>query len=120
MNTLRNTVKIIGHLGVDPEIIEYAPDSSLARFSVATNSSYKTKGGEWKEQTTWHNIVAWGTKAEWCKKQLKKGSKIILKGKLRNNTYETKAGEKRSKIEIALQQFLVLNSRSQGEKTQEQ
>ncbi len=118
MNTLRNTVKVIGYLGIDPEIITYAPNSSLARFRVATNASYKTKEGEWTEKTTWHNIVAWGSKANQCKKQLKKGSKIILKGKLRNNIYEDKAGEKRSKTEIALQQFIVLNRKTQNEKSE--
>ena len=117
MNTSRNTVKLVGNLGSDPEFIEFGNDNSLARFRVATDESYKSKEGEWLNKTTWHNIVAWGPRAKRCKEQLKKGSKIILKGKLRNDNYETKEGEKRSKTEISLQQFMLLNREKSTEKS---
>ena len=55
-----NKVILLGTLGKDPEL-KYTPQGTpVAKFSMATNSSYKDKqSGEWKEQTEWHNIVAW-------------------------------------------------------------
>lgn len=118
MNTLHNTVKLIGNLGTDPELIEFDKTKTLARFRVATDESYKSKEGEWVNKTTWHNIVAWGPNAVRCKEQLKKGSKIILNGKLRNDIYETKQGEKRSKTEVSLRQFMLLNREKNNEKAE--
>jgi len=109
MNTLRNTVSLIGRLGADPAITQFGDKNSLARFSVATNEAYKDKKGEWVENTTWHNVVAWGKTAELCKQLLKKGSEIVLEGKLVNDSYETKEGEKRYKTEVTMREFMVLN-----------
>ncbi len=109
MNTLRNTVSLIGNLGQDPAITEFGDNNKVARFSVATNESFKGKDGEWVTDTTWHNIVAWGKTAELCQNLLKKGSEIAIEGKLVNDSYETKEGEKRYKTEISLREFLLLN-----------
>lgn len=116
MNTLRNTVSLIGNLGKDPVITQFGKDNSVARFSVATNESYKDKNGEWATNTTWHNIVAWGKSAELCGQLLKKGSEVALEGKLVTNSYETKEGEKRFNTEISLREFIVIN-KSQGQAT---
>jgi len=109
MNTLRNTVSLIGNLGKDPVITQFGKDNSVARFSVATNESYKDKNGEWVTNTTWHNIVAWGKTAELCGQLLSKGSEVALEGKLVTNSYETKEGEKRFNTEISLREFIVIN-----------
>ncbi|MDX1653295.1 MAG: single-stranded DNA-binding protein [Brumimicrobium sp.] len=109
MNTLRNTVSLIGNLGKDPEFKTIDGGNSLARFSVATNESYKDKKGEWVVNTQWHNIVAWGKNAELCSKLLKKGAEVVLEGKLVSDSYLTKDGEKRYKTEINLREFMVLN-----------
>ena len=59
-----NKVILIGNLGKDPEV-KYTPSGvPVAKFSIATNESYKDKGGEWQERTEWHNIVAWQRLAE--------------------------------------------------------
>lgn len=109
MNNLRNTVSLIGNLGADPAITQFGDNNSVARFSVATKESYKDKKGDWVNNTTWHNIVAWGKSAELSEQLLKKGSEIILEGKLVNDSYETKEGEKRYKTEISMREFMVLN-----------
>src|SRR5690554_5014610 len=116
MNTLRNTVSLIGNLGGDPVITQFGDQNSLARFSVATTESYKDKKGEWVKNTTWHNIVAWGKTSELCAKLLKKGTEIVLEGKLVNDSYETKEGEKRYKTEITLREFMVLNRDKDADK----
>lgn len=109
MNNLRNTVSLIGRLGQDPAITQFGDKNSVARFSVATNDPYKDKKGEWVSNTTWHNIVAWGKTAELCEKLLKKGSEVVLEGKLVNDSYETKEGDTRYKTEISMREFMVLN-----------
>jgi len=109
MNTLRNTVSLIGNLGADPVITNFGDQKSVARFRVATNESYKDKKGEWITNTTWHNVVAWDKTASLCEQLLKKGSEIVLEGKLVNDSYETKEGEKRFKTEISMREFMLLN-----------
>jgi single-strand DNA-binding protein len=117
MNNLRNTVSLIGNLGADPAITQFGDKNSVARFSLATHESYKDKKGEWVDNTTWHNVVAWGKAAELCEKLLKKGSEVVLEGKLVNDSYETKEGEKRYKTEISMREFMVLNRDKDEAKT---
>ena len=57
MNTLRNKVQLIGNLGNDPEIITMDSGKKLAKFSVATNESYKNAQGERVTDTQWQNVV---------------------------------------------------------------
>jgi single-strand DNA-binding protein len=109
MNTLKNTVSLIGNLGGDPEFKTLEGGNVLARFSVATNESYKDKKGEWVTTTQWHNVVAWGKTAELSNKLLKKGAEVALEGKLVNDAYTTKEGDKRYKTEVNLREFMVLN-----------
>ena len=75
MQTLRNNVQLIGNLGQDPEIINLESGKKLAKFSLATNESYKDKNGGKVEQTYWHNIVAWGKTAEMSKTTSQKARK---------------------------------------------
>ena len=118
MNTLRNTVSLIGNLGGDPEFKTLEGGNALARFRVATNESYKDKKGEWVTTTQWHNVVAWGKTAELSNKLLKKGAEVVLEGKLQNDEYTTKEGEKRYKTEVNLREFMLLN-REKDEKSKE-
>ena len=60
MNKLRNSVQLIGRLGIDPEVKNLDSGKTLTKFSLATSDSYKNSAGEKVEDTQWHNIVAWG------------------------------------------------------------
>ena len=64
MNALKNKVKLIGRLGVEPELVKFETGRTLARFTLATNENYKDKKGEWHELTQWHTINAWGKLAD--------------------------------------------------------
>jgi len=77
MNSLRNKVQLMGHLGADVELKTLDNGNSVARLSVATNEYYKNKAGEKVTDTTWHNVVAWGKTAELVNQLLKKGSEKI-------------------------------------------
>ncbi|XOV66513.1 MAG: single-stranded DNA-binding protein [Fluviicola sp.] len=108
MNALRNKVSLIGRLGAQPELVTFESGRTLARFSIATNESYKDKSGEWKDQTQWHNVVAWGKTANLVGKILNKGQEVIVQGRIVNKSYETKSGEKRFSTEIEMNEFLAL------------
>ncbi|MEM6865848.1 MAG: single-stranded DNA-binding protein [Bacteroidota bacterium] len=108
MNALKNKVQLIGNLGNDPEIIAMENGSKLAKFSMATNESYKNASGERVTETQWHNIVAWGKTAEIAENYLVKGKEIAIEGKLTSRSYETKDGDKRYITEIRCTELLML------------
>lgn len=112
MNGLRNKVSLIGRLGAQPEVVTLDSGQTFARFTIATNESYKGKDGTWKENTQWHNLKAWGKTAENVSKVLKKGLEIVIEGKIVNENYETKKGEKRYGTSIEVNEFLILSPKS--------
>lgn len=105
MNTLKNTVRLIGNLGHDPEVREIAKGRRVARMSVATHESYRNNNGEVVTDTQWHTVVAWGNTADMVKRLLRKGSPISLEGKLVHRTYAGKDGVKRSVTEVVMNDF---------------
>jgi single-strand DNA-binding protein len=107
MNTLRNKVQLIGNLGNDPEIINLESGKMLAKFSIATNESYKNAKGEKITDTQWHNIVAWGKTAEIVEKYVTKGKEIAIEGKLTNCSWDDKDGNKRYTTEIVCSELLM-------------
>ncbi len=110
MKSLRNSVQLIGRLGKDPEVKEFG-DKKKAAFSIATTDSYKNQNGEKVEDTQWHNIVIWGNLADVAGKYLKKGSEVVVEGKLIHRIYETDKGEKRYITEINVNDLLMLGGK---------
>lgn len=108
MTTLRNKVQLIGNLGNDPEIINLESGKTLAKFSIATNESYKNAKGEKITDTQWHNVVAWGQTAKIVENYLTKGKEVAVEGKLTSRSYETKEGEKRYITEIVCNELVML------------
>ena len=111
MNTLRNKVQLIGNLGNNPEIITLDSGKKLAKFSIATNESYKNAQGEKIKDTQWHNVVAWNKTAEIIEKYLEKGNEVAIEGKLTSRSYETSEGEKRYITEVVCNELLMLGSK---------
>ena len=73
---------IVGNLGRDPEM-RYTPSGqAVTNFNVATNRKYTTSDGNKVEETTWFRISTWGKTAEVCNQYLKKGSKVLVEGRL--------------------------------------
>ncbi|MAZ26970.1 MAG: single-stranded DNA-binding protein [Cytophagaceae bacterium] len=108
MSTLRNKVQLIGNLGNDPEIVNLDSGKKLAKFSIATNETYKNNKGERVTDTQWHNVVAWGKTAEIVESYVTKGKEIAIEGKLTSRSYETKNGEKRWVTEVICNELLML------------
>jgi len=116
MNTLRNSVKLIGRLGQDPEVKTLDKGNKFAKFSLATSDSFTGKKRSKKEQTQWHNIVVFGNLAGNCEKYLKKGKEIAVDGRLTYRTWEDKNGTKHISSEIVANDFLFVGSNSDSKK----
>lgn len=110
MTTLKNNVQLIGRLGNTPELRTFESGKKMTSFSLATNETYHNNSGEKVTDTQWHNIVAWGKKAELVGDYLKKGSEIAVQGKLVNRKYE-KDGVTKYVTEINLNEMLMLDKK---------
>lgn len=108
MNALRNRVQLIGRLGQNPEVKTLESGKMLATFSIATSDYHKNEKGERIEETQWHNIIAWGPKAEFVSKYLQKGKEVALEGKLMHRSYENSNGDKRYITEINLNEIVLI------------
>lgn len=109
MNALRNKVQLIGRLGQDPEIISFADGNKMAKFSLATDDSYKDKNGAKVERTDWHNVVVRGNLVTVVENYVNKGKEVAIEGKLTTRSYETKEGEKRYVTEVVCNELLLLS-----------
>ena len=109
MNSLKNRVQLIGHLGHDPEIKTIENGKKVARFTLATDDSYKNSEGQKIKETTWHNLIAWNGLADLSDKYLKKGSKVAVEGRIVYRTYEDKKGVTKNITEIVLADFMFLD-----------
>ncbi len=111
MNTLRNKVQLIGNLGNKPEIITLDSGKKLAKFSMATNETYKNAQGEKVTETQWHNIVAWNKTAEIAAQYLEKGREVAIEGKLTSRSYDDTNGVKKYITEIVVSEMLLLGNK---------
>src|SRR5476649_1139955 len=112
MNTLRNSVRLVGNLGMDPEVKTFDSNKRLARLSLATSESYKNDKGEKVTETQWHNLVLWGNQAKFAGYYLKKGDEVAVEGKLANRNYTDKDGIKRYISEIVVNDCMKLGGQS--------
>ena len=110
-----NKVILIGNLGKDPEV-KYTPQgTAVAKITLATNESYKDKGGQWQERTEWHNVVLWQRLAEIAGEYLKKGSKVYIEGRLQTRSWDDKqTNQKKYMTEVVAGTMVLLGGRGEG------
>ena len=97
-----NQVTIVGNVTRDPEL-RYTPNgAALVKFGVAVSRRFKDDAtGEWKDaDTSFFDVTAWRSMAENVAESITQGTRVVVVGRLRTNSWETPEGEKRSKIEI--------------------
>ena len=112
MNSLRNSVRLIGNLGGDPEVKEYDKGKKVAKLNLATNETYTNQEGKKITDTCWHNLVAWGKTALFAEKYLGKGTEVAIEGKLTSRSYTDKDGKKKYFTEIVVNDILMLGKKS--------
>ncbi len=108
MNSLKNSVRLLGNVGSSPVIRNMDNGKIVGNFSIATSEQYNDKEGNKKETTHWHRIVAWNNTATLVEKLISKGVRIALEGKLTSHSYENKEGQTVYVTEVLLNEFLLL------------
>jgi single-strand DNA-binding protein len=111
-SSLNNSVRIIGNLGMTPEIKNFGNEKKIAKFSVATSESFKNANGEKEQITQWHNIVVFGKLAGIVEKYMQKGQMIALEGQLTNRSYIDKSGNKKYITEIKANEIQMLGKKA--------
>ncbi len=117
-----HTIIIVGNVGRDPEM-RYTPSGqAVTSFSVATNRQYSNNNGETIKETVWFRISAWGKQAEICNQYLKKGSKVLVEGRLTPDKetggpriWNGQDGAARASYEVTAQTVRFLSSRGEAE-----
>lgn len=111
-----NKVFLLGNVGKDPEIRSTQGGMTVASFSLATADRAKDAQGNWADKTEWHNIVCFQRTAEVVRDYVKKGSQILIEGKIQTRSWDDKAsGEKKYKTEILCNELTLLSGKGGGE-----
>ncbi|OGN94144.1 MAG: hypothetical protein A2Y88_03955 [Chloroflexi bacterium RBG_13_48_10] len=84
-----HTIILVGNLGRDPEMRYTQTGTAVTNFSVASNRQYSSSDGQLVKETIWFRVSAWGKTGETCNQYLKKGSKVLVEGRL---TVDPKTG----------------------------
>lgn len=95
-----NKVFLIGRVANDPEILTTQSGRKVCRLSLATSRIWKDKTGDKKEETNFHSIVLWERLAEISSEYAKKGTLLMVEGRIQNRSWEDKEGKKRYTTEI--------------------
>ena len=98
-------VIIMGNITRDPELRSTPSGTQVCGFSVAVNRNYKDGSGEQKENVSFFDCSAWGKSGELIAQDAKKGSGILVSGRLEQRSWEDKEGQKRSRVEIVVEDF---------------
>ena len=96
-----NQVTIVGNLTRDPEL-RYTPNgAAVVKLGVAVSRRVRDESGQWKDaDTSFFDVTAWRTLAENIAESLTQGSRVVVTGRLRTNSWETPEGDRRTKVEI--------------------
>jgi single-strand DNA-binding protein len=94
-----NSVTLVGNITKDPELRYTTGGRGVASFGLAVNRRYQVNG-EWQEEASFFNVVAWADLGENAAASLHKGNRIIVTGRLQQRSYETRDGEKRNVVEV--------------------
>ncbi|MEA1902358.1 MAG: single-stranded DNA-binding protein [Actinomycetota bacterium] len=101
---MSNNVTLIGNLVDDPELRFTPSGVAMAKIRMAVNRRYQ-KDGEWQEQTSFFTGTIWREQAEQVAESLQKGARVIVSGRLEQRSWETQEGDKRSVVEIQIDEM---------------
>ena len=115
-----NKVMLIGNVGKDPEIRyldQNSPQSNakVASFPLATSERFRDRNGEVRENTEWHNIVAWRNSADVVERFVKKGTQLYIEGHLRTRSWTDQASSKHYTTEVVVDSLQLLGRRPDGQ-----
>lgn len=114
-----NKVFLIGRLVADPQLQHTNDGIPFTRFRIAVNRPYKDRNGNWQEDTLFIDVVVWGKAADRAVSRFNKGTRILVEGSLRQSSWETESGERRSRIEVRAERVAALDPRREIEEPEE-
>lgn len=106
-----NRVILLGNLTRDPELRTTPKGTSVCQFGMAVNRVFRN-GDDTQEETTFVDLEAWGKQAEIISKYVQKGNPLFIEGRLKFDSWESKEGEKRSKLKVIVENMQLMGSRS--------
>jgi single-strand DNA-binding protein len=104
-----NKVILMGRLTRDPEVSSSASGTTFARFSIAVDRRFKREG---EPEADFFNCTAFGKTAEFVERYLKKGTKVVTTGRLQNNNYTNKEGQKVYDVRIMVEEIEFAESKN--------
>ncbi len=107
-----NLAILVGRLGADPQPQVTTGGVTFCRFSVACHRPFKGKDGE--KETDWIDVVAWRERAEFCANYLKKGSLVLVEGRIQVRKWDGPDGQPRRAVEVVADRVEIASSRSEG------
>lgn len=102
---MSSNVTLIGNLVDDPELRFTPSGVAMAKIRMAVNRRWRGQDGEWQENTSFFSGTVWREQAEQAAESLQKGARVIVAGRLEQRSWETEAGEKRSVVEIQVDEI---------------
>jgi len=102
---MSNNVTLIGNLVEDPELRFTPSGVAMAKIRLAVNRRWRGQDGEWQEDTSFFNGTVWREQAETAAESLQKGTRVIVTGRLEQRSWETEQGDKRSVVEIQIDEI---------------
>ncbi|MBQ6243859.1 MAG: single-stranded DNA-binding protein [Bacteroidales bacterium] len=121
-----NKVMLIGNVGRDPNVRYLegnnpgAQGRKVATFTLATTERFRDRNGETRENTEWHNIVAWGQPADVCERFVHKGTQLYIEGRLRTRKYTDSQGVEKYTTEINVDTLQLLGRRDDNYQSDQQ
>lgn len=106
---------IVGNLGSDPDLRYTADGTPVTSFSVAVNRKWTKEDGTHGEETTWFRVSAWRRLAETASQYLKKGSKVMVIGRVSARSYVGADGSPRSSLEVTAESIKFIGGGPRGE-----
>ena len=104
-----NKVILLGNVGKDPEIRATQGGMTIASFSLATADRQKDQSGQYVDRTEWHNMVAFQRTAEVVRDYVKKGTQVMIEGKIQTRSWDDKeSGQKKFRTEILINDLTLL------------
>ncbi len=110
-----NSVTLLGNVTRDPELKATAGGQSVCTFGLATNRIWKDAQGQKQSLAEFHNLVAWGSLAEFCHQYVRKGKPLYVEGYLKTRNWENDAGAKNFRTEIVADNVILLGPRPEGD-----
>lgn len=114
-----NKLQIIGQLSKNPEL-RFTPNGRpVCSFTIPVNRYFQSMDGERKQDTDWFTVATWNRQAESCNQFLKKGSLVMVEGRVKLHSWDGQDGEKKSRLELIANRVIFLskvedNSKSDG------